>query len=353
MDARCRRDVRPPIATARGAVSKRIGGGESADLSTARFIIDHGGDATAGRRGAPWITDPARRCRSVWLSRRRCDHRLHDLVAHQGVGALAAARAVHDRAAEGDRFSNTGVHVVALSADGTRLAYTANTTLPARDGPARRRHPSAAPKSPATAAAGRSPFFSPDGRWIGFWQGGQLKKVSITGGAPLMLCAAENPLASVGRATTRFSTGKRQGAGKGAAGIWRVSSEGGKPEQVVKVEAGQIAHGPQLLPGGRAILFTLARRGDWDTAQIVVQSLDTGRRHVVVERGADARYVPTGHLVYALDGTLLAVPFDVTTLAVTGGRAAGGRRGPGSSWISFVATRRADGDGRRPLRDVE
>ena len=87
----------------------------------------------------------------------------------------------------------------------------------------------------------------------------------------------------------------------------------------MKVEAGQIAHGPQLLPGGRAILFTLlARRSEWDTAQIVVQSLDSGRRHVVVERGADARYVPTGHLVYALDGTLLAVPFDVTRLAVTG-----------------------------------
>jgi WD40-like Beta Propeller Repeat len=108
-----------------------------------------------------------------------------------------------------------------------------------------------------------------------------------------------------------------------------VSSDGGKPEHVVKVEADQITWGPQLLPGGRAILFTLARRDDWDTAQIVVQALDTGRRHVVLEHGADARYVPTGHLVYALGGsrpteesfrkTLLAVPFDVTTLALTGG----------------------------------
>ena len=170
-----------------------------------------------------------------------------------------------------------------------------------------------------TVAAGRSPFFSPDGRWIGFWQEGQLKKVSITGGAPLVLCAAENPWGVSWTSDNTILYGQsEQGAGKGAAGIWRVSSEGGKPEHVVKVEAGQIAHGPQLLPGGRAILFTLARRGEWDTAQIVVQSLDSGRRHVVVERGADARYVPTGHLVYALGGTLLAVPFDVTMLAVTG-----------------------------------
>jgi hypothetical protein len=91
----------------------------------------------------------------------------------------------------------------------------------------------------------------------------------------------------------------------------------------VKVEAGQIAHGPQLLPGGRAILFTLvARYGEWDTAQIVVQSLDTGKRDVVVERGADARYEPTGHLVYARDGTLFAVPFDdrrASTAAAPGG----------------------------------
>ena len=60
-----------------------------------------------------------------------------------------------------------------------------------------------------------------------------------------------------------------------------MSGDGGKPENVVKVDAGQIAHGPQLLPGGRAILFTLARGGDWDAAQIVVQSLDTGTRRVV------------------------------------------------------------------------
>ena len=211
--------------------------------------------------------------------------------------------------------------VVALSADGTRLAYTANQRLYLR--PLDQLEPTPIRGTEVAldqAGAARNPFFSPDGRWIGFWQDGQLKKVSITGGAPLMLCPAENPWGVSWTSDNTILYGQSdEGAGTGAAGIWRVSSEGGKPEHVVKVEAGQIAHGPQLLPGGRAILFTLvARRGEWDTAQIVVQSLDSGRRHVVVERGADARYVPTGHLVYALDGTLLAVPFDVTRLAVTG-----------------------------------
>ena len=134
-----------------------------------------------------------------------------------------------------------------------------------------------------------------------------------------MLCDAETPWGVSWTSDNTILYGQSDDARTGAAGIWRVSGEGGKPEHVVKVEAGQIAGGPQLLPGGRAILFTLAARlGEWDTAQIIVQSLDSDRRHVVVERGTDARYVPTGHLVYALDETLLAVPFDVTRFAVTG-----------------------------------
>ena len=161
-------------------------------------------------------------------------------------------------------------------------------------------------------AAGRSPFFSPDGQWIGFWQDGQLKKISITGGSPVVLCAAQNPWgASWAGDNTIFYA-------QGAAGIWRVSGDGGKPENVIKVDSGQVAHGPQPLPGGRAILFTQARPNDgWDSAQIVVWSLDTGIRRVVVEGGADARYALSGHLVYAIGNTLSAVPFDVKTLAVT------------------------------------
>ena len=98
-----------------------------------------------------------------------------------------------------------------------------------------------------------SPFFSPDGQWIGFWQSEQFKKVSITGGAPVVLCSARNPWGASWTAENTILYGQ------GAEGIWRVSGDGGKPENVVKVDADQIASGPQLLPGGRAILFTLAR----------------------------------------------------------------------------------------------
>ncbi len=84
--------------------------------------------------------------------------------------------------------------MVALSADGTRLVYTANQRLYLR--PLDQLEPTPIRGTEVAldqGGAARNPFFSPDGRWIGFWQDGQLKKVSITGGAPLALCAAENP----------------------------------------------------------------------------------------------------------------------------------------------------------------
>ena len=210
------------------------------------------------------------------------------------------------------QFSSPGRHLVALSPHGTPSCTSRTARCTYAQWTSWKPCPFAARKA-VGSTAGRSPFFSPDGQWIGFWQDGQLKKVSITGGAPVPLCAAQNPWGA------SWATDNTILYGQGFDGIWRVSGNGGKPENVVKIDAGQIAHGPQLLPGGRAILFTLARGSDWDAAQIVVQSLDTGMRRVVVEGGADARYVSTGHLVYALESTLLGVPFDVATLAVTGG----------------------------------
>jgi serine/threonine-protein kinase len=215
----------------------------------------------------------------------------------------------------GDRFSNTGVHVVALSPDGRHLVYTANLRLYLRSMDQLDATPIKGTDGASAGAAGRNPFFSPDGRWIGFWQDGQLKKVSIDGGPPVVLCAAENPFGASWTTDNTILYG--QGL-QGIAGIWRVSAEGGKPEQLVKLEPDKVAEGPQLLPGGRAILFTLVGRADRAAAQIVVQSLDTGVRRVVLDPGADARYLPTGHLVYAIEGTIFGVPFDPTTLAVTG-----------------------------------
>ena len=105
-------------------------------------------------------------------------------------------------------------------------------------------------------------------------------------------------------------------------GIMRVSANGGTPELVVPTEAPEQVHGPQMLPGGEWVLFTLTSASGptrWDEAQILVQSLESGERKILWEGGSDVRYVPTGHLVYALEDVLFALPFDLASLEVSGG----------------------------------
>jgi len=210
--------------------------------------------------------------------------------------------------------SGTGLeitrHVVAISPRGTHIAYTANGRVYVRA----LDQLEAVPIQTSGGPASSSPFFSPDGQWIGFYQGGQVKRVSVSGGAPIVVCAAGNPFGF------SWTEGDVIVFGQGPNGIMRVPAGGGTPEVLVKVDEGESAHGPQLLPGGRAILFTLRPHGagTWNEAKIVVQSLDSGERKVVIQGGRDARYLPTGHLLYALRGTLLAVPFDINSLAVTG-----------------------------------
>ena len=103
-----------------------------------------------------------------------------------------------------------------------------------------------------------------------------------------------------------------------------------EPEVLVPVEAtGELIYGPQVLPGGNAVLFTVRDgRSTWDEAQIVTHSLETGERKVLFEGGRDARYLPSGHLVYVLDGTLFAVPFAVgCEIVLDGASVSGGHTG--------------------------
>lgn len=115
------------------------------------------------------------------------------------------------------------------------------------------------------------------------------------------------------------TTGIVFGQGKG---IVRVSANGGTPDVLVTVKEGEQAYGPQVLPGGETVLFTLATGtavDRWDHAQIVTQSLRSGERKTLVDGGSEARYLPTGHLVYARGAVVFAVPLDIRRLVVTGG----------------------------------
>ena len=183
--------------------------------------------------------------------------------------------------AEGDTFT-PGANWVALSPDGARLAYTANKRLYLRAFDQLDAVSIAA--NSAAIASPRTPFFSPDGQWLAFWQASQLKKVSVSGGAPVALCAMRVPPAGAWWATDNTIL-----VGDGASGIWRVSGNGGTLERIIAVEAGERARGPQLLPDGRTVLFTLAATASSDEAQIVVQPLGGATRHTVITGGADAR----------------------------------------------------------------
>jgi len=209
----------------------------------------------------------------------------------------------------GESFSLRGRHLVTMSPDGRFIVYAANEALylrPLDQLQARR--------IAGTEDRGRSPFFSPDGQGIGFWADDQLKRVALSGGAPVTLCRVPAPWG------VSWENDNTILIGEGPEGIWRVPDTGGMPEVIVKVASGEAAHGPHLLPGGEWVLFTLLPKNtrSWDEAQIVAQSLRTGDRRVLVRGGHDGRYVGTGHLVYALNRNLLAVPFDADDLVVTG-----------------------------------
>ncbi len=210
--------------------------------------------------------------------------------------------------------TNTGRRGVAISPTGTHVVYVANSQLYLRA----LDELQAQPLTGTEESFPSIPFFSPDGQWIGFYsvQERALKKVAISGGAAVTLTEASNPYgASWGADDTILF-------GQGSQGILRVAGAGGTPDVLVAVEPPNAASHPQMLPGGGAVLYTLGRPtnvGQWDTAQIVVEQVATGERTVVIDGGSDARYLPTGHLVYALGSTLLAVPFDVDRLEVTGG----------------------------------
>jgi serine/threonine-protein kinase len=172
-----------------------------------------------------------------------------------------------------------------------------------------------------TEGAGiESLFFSPDGRWIGFWvgtnSGGALKKIALEGGPVTTLCATPSlyGVSWTDQGTIVF-------ANNGIGGLWRVSDSGGQPQALttVNLAGGEASHRfPQMLPGAKTVMFTVQRASrTWDDAQIVARSLATGEQRVLVQGAADARYV-AGHLVYAQRGSLVALPFDPVRLEARG-----------------------------------
>jgi len=199
---------------------------------------------------------------------------------------------------------------VALSRDGTHLAYVA------RQGGMQQlylRAMESMESRPIPATEGAiEPFFSPDGQWLGFLAGGKLKKVSVSGGGGITLGDATQP-----RGASWGSDGTIAFASVSNTVIQKISDAGGVPQPLTRFEKSETAHRwPEFLPGN-AILFAGGAGGAWAAAQIIVQS-PTGERRNLIQDATQPRYAPSGHLLYAQAGTLMAQPFDLRRLDVTG-----------------------------------
>ncbi len=172
---------------------------------------------------------------------------------------------------------------------------------------------------PGTEGAS-SPFFSPDGKWVAFWSGDELRKVSLDGGLPITLARYRDPVGSFPYMGGCWSRTTLSFIGTHMNGLQTVSANGGQLERLTAEDrATEYGHRmPQVLPDGRAVLFTVAYGYLGARGHIEVLSLDTGERKVVVDDGLDGRYVRTGHLLYLHQGTIMAAPFDLEQLEVTG-----------------------------------
>jgi serine/threonine-protein kinase len=201
--------------------------------------------------------------------------------------------------------------VVCVSPDGRRLIYVGDTG-PTTQLFLRELDDISVKALPGTKDADEA-FFSPDGNWIGFFAGGELKKLYLDGGKPITLCKAqEGAGGSWGPDDTIFFSPAW------SEGIWSISAEGGDPVEVTMPGQGSEGYGhwwPEVLPGGDAVLFT-----KWNTtindSEVALLSRKTGDWRTLVKGGTYGRYSPTGHLLYAQSGALVAVPFDPEKLEV-------------------------------------
>jgi serine/threonine-protein kinase len=211
---------------------------------------------------------------------------------------------------------------VAVSRDGTKVAYVG------WNGERRQIYLRSLDREEAVPVTGtldgHSPFFSPDGRSLGFVSGHEptrVKRVPLQGGPVTELCRGRVIRGAVWTSDDAvFVTPDSFGSD-----LWRVAARGGPCEAIAKTDRGKgewTIRFPEALPGGRVILLTTGSEGmdSWDDGRIDVLRLDTVDRRTVLEGAMLARYASPGYLLFARGGSIFAAPFDAERLVVTGPR---------------------------------
>ena len=234
----------------------------------------------------------------LWRVTRPADHPLLRLEVDLGPDALAGV-------------STT----VAISPDGRRLVFPVHAP-----GGNMQLATKLLDQPRATMLAGtqggRDPFFSPDGQWIGFFSGNRLNKISVEGGAPVMLAAGS--LLSVG--ASWGDDGTIVAGMNRASALVRVPAGGGSPQPLTRLGPGETTHRwPQMLPGAKAVLFTASGNGSvMSDANIEAVDLKTGAVRILQRGGYYGRYLPGGYLVYVHEGALYGVAFNPERLELSG-----------------------------------
>jgi serine/threonine protein kinase/Tol biopolymer transport system component len=204
-----------------------------------------------------------------------------------------------------------------ISPDGTRLAYIAREGGSSTEQLYVRELDKVAAVQLDGAAGAGAPFFSADSRWIAFFADGKLKKISVHGGAPIVLCDA-----SGARGGDWGADGSLIFPTQFTSVLYRVSADGGTPVQVTHLDAARFEtthRWPQFLPGQKAVLFTASSDNNFfGHGSVDVAPLDTGVPKVLVENAYFGRYLSGGYLAYVSQGTVFVAPFDASALKITG-----------------------------------
>jgi eukaryotic-like serine/threonine-protein kinase len=210
---------------------------------------------------------------------------------------------------------------IAISGNGSFVVYSAVEEKPSPQAKGQlylRRLDQPEARPIAGTEDGRNPFLSPDGRWVGFWTDGKLKKVPVEGGVATALCdvtgfaygaswSRDNRIVFADGYLTRH--------------LSMVSAEGGRPEILTKPDPKRDEYRhclPSWLPDGKAVLFTIMRHAVDSQPSVALLRLDTHDWRVLVSDAANARYVSPGYLVFLRQGTLMAMRFDPVRLELKG-----------------------------------